>query len=215
MEQDLPVGPVKLKSGKGKDLRTAKLTCHPLWTIWLDKDVEHQSFPRAPQLLVSVAQLRQATRSTGLYVNYCVWGPLNLVSCELVQRSDVRIVRASTRACCPPRLQRATNLMKIKSISHMHEQIDEDGVLTSRDNQSVPIVGASSSSASPNRSKTYTSSAYGLYDDRVGLPMSNRSNDHNISNNGQPANVPVDVFRVQASHKAWYVAASTAEPQLY
>ena len=87
MEQDLPVGPVKLKSGKGKDLRTAKLTCHPLWTIWLDEDVEHQSFPRAPQLLVSVAQLRQATRSTGMYVSCCVRGPPNPVSCELVQRS--------------------------------------------------------------------------------------------------------------------------------
>jgi hypothetical protein len=116
MEQDLPVGPVKLKSGEGKDLRTAKLTCHPLWTIWLDEDVKHQSFPRAPQLLVSIAQLRQATRSTGMYVSCCVRGPPNPISCELVQCSDVRIVHASTRACCPTRLQRATNLMKIKSI---------------------------------------------------------------------------------------------------
>ena len=115
MEQDLPVGPVKLKSGKGKDLRTAKLTCHPLWTIWLDEDVEHQSFPRAPQLLVSVAQLRQATRSTGVYVKCCVRGPPNPVSCELVQRNDVHIVRASTCAWCPPRLER-TNLLNIESI---------------------------------------------------------------------------------------------------
>ena len=116
MQQDLPVGPVKLKSGKGKDLRTAKLTCHPLQTVRLDEDVEHQSFPRAPQLLVSVAQLRQATRSTGMYVSCCVRGPPNPVSCQLVQHSDVRIIRASTRACCPPRLQRRTNLLNIESI---------------------------------------------------------------------------------------------------
>ena len=115
MQQNLPMGPIKLKSGKGEDLCTPKLTCHPLWIVRLDEDVEQQSFPCVPQLLVTVAQLRQATRSTGLYVNYCVWGPLNLVSCELVQRSDVRIVRASTRACCPPRLQRRTNLLNIES----------------------------------------------------------------------------------------------------
>ena len=77
MQQDLPVGPVKLKSGKGEDLCTPKLTCHQLWTVRLDEDVEHQYFPQVPQLLVTVAQLRQATQSMGLYVNCCVWGPSN------------------------------------------------------------------------------------------------------------------------------------------
>jgi hypothetical protein len=43
-----------------------------------------------------VAQLRQATRSTGVYVNYCVWGPPNPISYELVQHNDICIVRAST-----------------------------------------------------------------------------------------------------------------------
>ena len=35
------VGPVKLKSGKGEDLCMPKLTCHPLWTVGLNEDVEH------------------------------------------------------------------------------------------------------------------------------------------------------------------------------
>ena len=116
MQQDLPVGPVKLKSGKGEDLHMPKLMCHPFRIVRLDEDVEHQSFPRVPQLLVTVAHLRQATQSMGVYVKCCVWGPQNLVNCELVQHSDVRIVRASTYAGCPPRLQRTTKLMKIQSI---------------------------------------------------------------------------------------------------
>ena len=74
---------------------------------------------------------------------------------------------------------------------------------------------ASSSSASPSWSKTYISSSYGSYDDKVGLPISNRSNDHNISSKGELANVPVKVLQVQASHRARYVATSTTEPQLY
>ena len=85
----------------------------------------------------------------------------------------------------------------------------------SQDNQSVPIVGASRSSASPRWSKTYISSPYGSYDDKVGLPILNRSNNHNISNKGGPSNVPVKVLRVQASHRARYVAASTTDPKLY
>ena len=44
--------------------------------------------------------------------------------------------------------------------------------------------------------------------------MSNRLNDHNISNNGQPANVPVELLLMHASHKALSVAASMADPQL-
>jgi hypothetical protein len=52
----------------------------------------------------------------GLYVNCCVRGPPNPISCELVQCSDIHIVRGSTRACCPPRLQRITNFTKIQSI---------------------------------------------------------------------------------------------------
>ena len=79
--------PVKLKSGKGEDLRAPKLACHLLRTVWLDEDVEHQSFPRVPQVLVTVAHLRQAAQSTVLYVKCCVRGPPNPVSCELVQRS--------------------------------------------------------------------------------------------------------------------------------
>jgi hypothetical protein len=47
---------------------------------------------------------KQRTRSMGLYVNCCVRGPSNPVSYELVQRGDIHIVHASTRACCPPRV---------------------------------------------------------------------------------------------------------------
>jgi hypothetical protein len=47
---------------------------------------------------------KRRTRSTGLYVNYCVRGPPNPVSYELVQCSDIHIVHASTCACCPPRV---------------------------------------------------------------------------------------------------------------
>jgi len=79
----------------------------------------------------------------------------------------------------------------------------------------VPIVGASSSSATPTSPKAYIVSSYGSYKAMVGLPISNRSNDHNITNNEQLANINVLLLRVQASHKARYVAASTTEPQLY
>ena len=41
MQQGLPVEPIKLKSGKGEDLRTPKLTCLPLWIVWFDQDVKH------------------------------------------------------------------------------------------------------------------------------------------------------------------------------
>jgi hypothetical protein len=97
----------------------------------------------------------------------------------------------------------------------MQEKNSRDEILMSRDNQSVPIMGASSSSASPRWSKTYISSPYRSYDNKVGLLISNHSNNHSISNKGEPANVPVEVLRVQASHKARYVAASTVDPQLY